>query len=118
MDMGTLEDYLMLTKNQKQSNVHQWEITSTGIAIWWKSRQILNILYVNIHNHIKFLGVSLVAPMQETWVRSLGWEDPQGEGVATHSSILALKIPMDRGTRQATVHGVAELDTTERLSTA
>ena len=56
--------------------------------------------------------------MRETWVRSLGWEDPQGEGVATHSSILALKIPMDRGTRQATVHGVAELDTTERLSTA
>ena len=31
--MGTLEDYLMLTKNQKQSNVHQWEITSSGIAI-------------------------------------------------------------------------------------
>ena len=31
--------------------------------------------------------------MQETWVRSLGQEDPQEEGMATHSSILAWKIP-------------------------
>ena len=29
---------------------------------------------------------------QETWVLSLGWEDPLEEGMATHSSILALKI--------------------------
>ena len=35
--------------------------------------------------------------MQETWVRSLGWEDPLEEGMATHSSILAWRIPMDRG---------------------
>ena len=34
---------------------------------------------------------------QETQVRSLGWEDPLEEGVATHSSVLAWKIPMDRG---------------------
>ena len=31
--------------------------------------------------------------MQETWVPSLGWEDPLGEGMATHSSILAWRIP-------------------------
>jgi len=31
--------------------------------------------------------------MQETWVRSLGWEDPLEKGMATHSSILAWKIP-------------------------
>ena len=35
--------------------------------------------------------------MQETWVRSLGWEDPLEKGTATHSSILAWRIPMDRG---------------------
>ena len=35
--------------------------------------------------------------MQETWVRSLGWEDPLEEGMATHSSILAWRIPKDRG---------------------
>ena len=34
--------------------------------------------------------------MQETWVRSLGWEDPLEEGMAIHSSILAWRIPMDR----------------------
>jgi len=31
--------------------------------------------------------------MQETWVRPLGWEDPLEEGMATHSSILAWRIP-------------------------
>ena len=31
--------------------------------------------------------------MQETWVQSLGWEDPLEEGKATHSSVLAWRIP-------------------------
>ena len=31
--------------------------------------------------------------MRETWVQSLGWEDPLEEGMATHSSILAWRIP-------------------------
>ena len=35
--------------------------------------------------------------MKETWVGSLGWEDPLEEGMATNSSILAWRIPMDRG---------------------
>ena len=34
--------------------------------------------------------------MQETWVRSLGWEDPLKKGKATHSSILAWRIPWNR----------------------
>ena len=34
-----------------------------------------------------------VQEMQKTWVQSLGWEDPQEEGMATHSSVLARKIP-------------------------
>ena len=46
--------------------------------------------------------------MWETWVQSLGWEDPLEEGMATHSSILALENPMDRGVWQATVHRVAQ----------
>ena len=46
--------------------------------------------------------------MQETWVRSLGWEDPLEQGMATHFSILAWRIPMDRGAWGATVHGVAK----------
>ena len=31
--------------------------------------------------------------MQETWVQSLGWEDPLEKGMATHSGILAWRIP-------------------------
>ena len=60
-------------------------------------------------------SVSLVAQrakhlpaMQETWVWSLGWEDPLEEGMATYSSTLAWRVPMDRGAWWATVHGVAK----------
>ena len=41
--------------------------------------------------------VKRLPTMQETWVRSLGWEDPLKEGMATHPSILAWRIPVDRG---------------------
>ena len=49
--------------------------------------------------------------IQETWVRSLGWEDPLEEVMATHSKILAWRIPMARGAWRATVHGVAKSQT-------
>ena len=48
----------------------------------------------------------------ETWARSLGWEDPLEQGMATHSSILTWRIPMDRGAWWATVHRVTGSDTT------
>ena len=41
---------------------------------------------------VKYLPV-----MQATWIQPLGWEDPLEEVMATHSSTLAWKIPMDRG---------------------
>ena len=49
--------------------------------------------------------------IRDTWVRFLGWEDPLEEGMVTHSSILAWRIPMDRGAWRATVHGVATSQT-------
>ena len=62
---------------------------------------------------LQYSWASLVAQMvknlpamQETWVQSLGLEDPLEEGTATHSSILAWRIPMDRGAWWVTVHGV------------
>ena len=45
--------------------------------------------------------------MWETWVQSLSCEDPLEVGKATHSSILAWSIPMDRGAWRAIIHGVA-----------
>ena len=49
--------------------------------------------------------VTHLPTMQETWIQSLGQEDPLEKGKATHSSILACRIPWDR----------KELDTTEQL---
>ena len=64
-------------------------------------------------NPLQYSWASLVAQlvknppaMWETWVRSLGWEDPLEKGTATHSSVLAWRIPWGR----------KELDVTERLS--
>ena len=52
---------------------------------------------------LQYSWASLVAQMvknlpamQEPWVQSLGWEDPLEESMASHSSILAWRIPMDR----------------------
>ena len=46
--------------------------------------------------------------MRETWVQSLGWEDPLEEGMTAHSGILAWKIPTDRGAWRAIVHEVTK----------
>ena len=55
--------------------------------------------------------VKNVPTMQETWVQSLGQEDPLKKEMATHSSILAWRILRDRGAWWATVHGVAKSQT-------
>ena len=52
--------------------------------------------------------------MRETWIGSLGWEDPLEEGMATHSSIVAWRSPMDMEAWHAEIHGVAKCQT--RLS--
>ena len=53
---------------------------------------------------LQYSWVSMVAQavknppaMKETWVQSLVWEEPLEEAMATHSPVLALRIPMDRG---------------------
>ena len=63
---------------------------------------------------VYYVGTSLVAQlvknppaMQETLVRFLHQEDPLEEGMATHSSILAWRIPMERGAWWCPVHRVA-----------
>ena len=66
---------------------------------------------VSVYMSLYWGGVSLVAQMVknlpatwETWVQSLSWEDPLEEEMAVHSSILAWRIPMDRGSWWVTVY--------------
>ena len=81
---------------------------SPGSAIYW----VLWLWWASLVAQV----VKNLLAMQETWVWSLGWEDPLEEGTATLSSILAWRIPMDRGAWRATVHGGRkESDTTEQL---
>ena len=58
-------------------------------------------------------AVKNLPAMLETRVQSLGWEDTLEEGMATPSSIPAWRILIDRGAWWATVHEVAQSDTTE-----
>ena len=64
----------------------------------------VNCVWGGILNHIIYCWASLVnqmiqnpPAMWETWARSLGWEDPLDKEMATHPSILAWRITMDRG---------------------
>ena len=80
---------------------------------------ILSFLSFNTHLSDKQVAqmIKNLPAMWETWVQSLSWEDPLEDGMATHSSILAWKIPMGRGSWRASLWGRKELDTIEQLST-
>ena len=53
------------------------------------------VVYIYMHMWASLVAQLVKNPpaMQETWVRSLGWEDPLEKEMATHSSILAWRIP-------------------------
>ena len=67
--------------------------------------------YSNMWASLVAQMVKIPPAMQESWVQSLGWEDPLEKGMAIHSSILAWRIPIDRGAWQTTVHGVTKSQT-------
>ena len=54
--------------------------------------------------------------MQENWVRFLGWEDPLEKGIATHSSIIAWRIPWTEEPGRLQSMGSQESDVTEQLT--
>ena len=94
--------------------IHQWKYLGSGPGLF---------LYIWI-----YIWASLVAQivknlpaMRETWVWSLGWEDPLEEGMATHSSILAWRIPMEENSERSLVGYnlwvCKESDITEWLNT-
>ena len=57
--------------------------------------------------------VKCLPAMQETWIRSLGWDDPLEEEMAAHSSILVWKIPWTREPGRLQSMGRKESDMTE-----
>ena len=83
-----------------------------------KHRQLENTIS---HLITYFMGFFMVAQMvknlsamPETWVQSLGWEDPLEKGMATHSNIILWRIPQTKepvGLQWAPVHGVAKSQT-------
>ena len=85
----------------------------TGFAFHAKSFLIFFFFLISYSSLVTQM-VKNPPAMQETWLQSLGWKDPVAEGMATHSSILAWRIPMDRGAWRATVHEVTKSQT--RLS--
>ena len=98
------------------SKVHFYTDSCLGTAVYGvtQSQTQLN----RLSSSSCFIRASLVAQtvknssaMWETWVRSLGGEDPLEGGMALHSSILAWRIPMDRGAWWTTVLGVAKSQT-------
>ena len=59
--------------------------------------------------------VETLPAMRETWVPSLGWEDPLEKGMATHSSVLAGEFYGQRSLAGYSPWGRKELDTTEHV---
>ena len=84
-----------------------------GGTTWEIGIDIYTLLCIKWASQVALMVKNLSArqEMQETWVLSLSWEDPLEEGMATHSSILAWRILMDRGAWRAAVHGVAKSQT-------
>ena len=123
---GTEEPGRLQSRGRKESDTTEWLHFHFHFAYTWKVAMLTTIspmpysgtyiwmscIYMYIYRHCQSWA-SLVAQMvknppamRKTWVWCLGWEDSLGEGMATHSSILAWRIPMDEGTWQATVHGL------------
>ena len=132
------------TKTGKPSACFRWaRIKKVGEArCWWRNRRkggssgatCYHVLCKMWSHGVKFYmqapfpvglpkwqsGKRICLPMQEMLemrVLSLGQEDSLEDEMATYSSILTWRIPMDRGAWQATVHGVTELAMTKWLCT-
>ena len=98
----------MATSNPEESS--QQDSTMLAGTLNSASRAVRNefLLFMSSGASLVAQMVKNLPAMQETWVPSLGWEDPLEEGMETHSSFLAWRIPMDRRSWWATVHEVTK----------
>ena len=110
---GWLLKWNIVFKILLQYKILGWPKSSIGFfhKILLKTEQTF---WPNQHSLWGFSGDSRIKnppAVQETQVRSLGWEDPLEEKMAIHSSILAWRIPMDRGIWWAAVDRVTKSKT-------
>ena len=63
---------------------------------FWIARKVLYLIW-GVVTVQRVKNLPAMQETQETWVRSLGWEDPLEQGMAINSSILAWRIPRERG---------------------
>ena len=78
----------------------------------------LKYIYIYIWASLVVQMVKNLSSIRETWVQSLGWEDPLENGMATHSSILAWRSPSTEEPDGLQFWGHKALDMTEQLNTA
>ena len=89
-----------------------WQTTVHGVTKRWTGlKQLSTDLLRASQVELVVKNSSPKQELQETQVRSLDQEDPLEKEMATHSSILAWIISMERGDWRATVHGVAKNQT-------
>ena len=67
----------------------------------WKMNSKDRVIYTVFRASLVAQLVKNPPAVQESWVRSLGWEDPLEKGMATHSSILAWRIPCSWGHKES-----------------
>ena len=79
------------------------------------SNFITELYQLKQHNYLSLVDKRVKNPpaMQETWVQSLGWEDPLEEGMADHSGIPAWRIPWTEDLAGYSPWGCKEWDRTE-----
>ena len=63
-----------------------------ALTLWTFVGKVMSLLF-NMLSSLVAQRLKGLPAMQETWVRSLGWEDPLEQEMATHSSMLAWRIP-------------------------
>ena len=64
-----------------------------SVLYWYELSVLCWVVYWAIRAFPGSADVKTLPAMQETWIQSLGWEDPLEKEMATHSSILAWRIP-------------------------
>ena len=113
-------DLLFSTKSFKIANIVLRYAPNFSKALW-RTIKRKNLYRTVVWYFVPLYGYIWASPvaqmvknppaMWETWVCSLGWEDLLEKEMEAHSSILAWRIPMDRGAWWATVHGVTKSQT-------